>query len=162
MDTLLLRQSIRNFAVISFSRSGGPGGQNVNKVNTKVTLRLKISLLEGLSQAERRRLLDTLGSRLSRSKTASHGKTASLEAAQDGELPADGELVISSSEERSQRINLERAYARAETLVISSARLPKKRKPSKPSAAARENRLKAKHLRGEKKAARRLTTDGTD
>ena len=140
MDIFLLRQSIRNSAEISFSRSGGPGGQNVNKLNTKVTLRVALSLLEGLSEAERRRLKETLGSRLSH---------ASAEA-------GDEELVISSSEERSQRINLERAYARSEALIVSAARLPKKRKPSKPSAAARENRLKVKHLQSKKKTNRRF------
>ena len=134
MDIVLLRRSIRNFAGISFSRSGGPGGQNVNKLNTKVTLRMPLSLVEGLSNAELLRLRETLGSRLS----------------YDNE-----ELVLSSSEERSQKINLERAYARAEALIASSARLPKKRKPTKPSAAAREKRLKAKRLQSEKKAGRR-------
>ena len=134
MDIFLLRQSIRNSAEISFSRSGGPGGQNVNKVNSKVMLRLMLSLLEGLSEAELARLRETLGSRLS------HG---------DNE-----ELIINSSEERSQKINLERSYARAEALIIASARLPKKRKPTKPSAAARENRLRIKRLHGEKKSRR--------
>ena len=145
MDTLLLRQSIRKTADISFSRSGGPGGQNVNKVNTKVTLRLKLSLLEGLSEAEQRRLRETLQSRLSH-----------LDKAPPAETLQSGELVLSSSEERSQRINLERAYAKAEALITASARLPKKRKPSKPTAAAREKRLKAKRLQGEKKAGRAL------
>jgi ribosome-associated protein len=132
MDSMLLRQSIRNSAEIIFSRSGGPGGQNVNKLNTKVTLRLRLSDLEGLSDMEQRRLLETLGSGLSNDK----------------------ELVLSSSEERSQRINLERAYARAESLIILSAQLSKKRKPTRPSAAARENRLRAKRLTGIKKAGR--------
>ena len=135
MDIHLIRQSIHNSAEISFSRSGGPGGQNVNKLNTKVTLRLILSLLEGLSGVEQQRLRETLGSRLSG----------------DGE-----ELVISSSEERSQKINLERAYARTEALIIASARLPKKRKITRPSAAARENRLKIKHLQSEKKKRRNL------
>ena len=136
MDTILLSKSIRNFSKITFSQSGGPGGQNVNKVNTKVTLRINLSLLEGLSEAEFARLREVLGPRLS-------------QADDQGD-----ELVLSSSEERSQRINLERAYARAEALITAAARLPKKRKPTKPSAAAREKRLKAKRLQAEKKAMR--------
>ena len=137
MDTLLVRRSIRNSAEVSFSRSGGPGGQNVNKLNTKVTLRIALSLLDGFSEAEQNRLRETLESKLS------YGN--------------GGELVLSSSEERSQRINLERAYARAEALIIASARLPKKRKPTKPSAAARENRLRTKHLQGVKKTGRHFS-----
>jgi ribosome-associated protein len=140
MDIVLLRRSIRNFAEISFSRSGGPGGQNVNKLNTKATMRLRLSLVEGLSEAEQTRLLETLGPRLAKSETGA-------------------ELVISSSEERYQRVNLERAYARAEALVVAAAKLPKKRKPTRPSAAARENRLTLKRQRGEKKAARRFSGD---
>ena len=133
MNILLVRQSIRNSAEISFSRSSGPGGQNVNKLNTKVTLRLVLSFLEGLSDAEQQRLRETLRSRFS----------------------GDGkEMVISSSEERSQKINLERAYAKTEALIITSARLPKKRKPTGPSAAVREKRLRAKHLQSAKKANR--------
>jgi ribosome-associated protein len=68
-------------------------------------------------------------------------------------------LVISSSEERSQRINLERAYSKAEALIVTSARFPKKRLPSKPSAATKESRIRAKRLHGEKKAGRRFFID---
>ena len=145
MDIFLVKQSIRNSAEVSFSRSGGPGGQNVNKLNTKVTLRMALSLLEGLSEAEQIRLRVTLGSRLS--------------SRHDGAQGNDGELVISSSEERSQKINLERAYARVEALIITSARLPKKRKPTRPSAAARESRLKVKRIHGRKKANRHFSDD---
>jgi ribosome-associated protein len=65
------------------------------------------------------------------------------------------ELVLSSSEERSQHTNLERAYARAEALIASSASLPKRRRPTKPSKAARERRLNSKHIRSHLKAGRR-------
>jgi len=147
MDTLLVRQSIRSSAGISFSRSGGPGGQNVNKVNTKVTLRVRLSCLRGLSAEEQRRLRETLSSRLSRGGV---------------EFSENEELVISSSEERFQRINLERAYAKAEALITASARLPKKRRPSRPSLAARENRLKVKRRNGEKKAGRRFSALADD
>jgi ribosome-associated protein len=133
MNITVVRQSLRRAALIQFSRSGGPGGQNVNKVNTKVTLRLALENLAGLSEAETARLKDQLAPRLSE----------------------NGVLVIASSEERSQKINLERAYARAEALVVLSARLPKKRRPAKPSKAAREKRLAAKRLHSEKKSARK-------
>jgi len=134
MNASLLHQSIHSFAEASFSRSGGPGGQNVNKVNTKVTLRLRVAELAGLSEAEIERLKSVLANRITN----------------------EGEIVITSEEERSQRTNLERAYFRMEALVVSAARLPKKRHPTKPSKAARERRLEAKKRQGLKKAERQV------
>jgi len=133
MDSLLLYQSIRTAARADFSRSGGPGGQNVNKVNTKVTLRVRLDDLEGLNDAELTRLRETLARRIT----------------------GAGELVIAASEERSQRTNLERAYARMEKLIVNAARLPRLRRPTKPSRAAREERLRGKRRRGLKKTERR-------
>jgi ribosome-associated protein len=132
MDLFLLRQSIRTKATLGFSRSGGPGGQNVNKVNTKVTLHLKLAELEGLSEAELAHVRELLA----------------------GRITNEGEIVIASGEERSQRTNLERAFARLENLLIASARLPKHRRPTKPSRASREKRLQTKRHHGQKKSGR--------
>ena len=133
MNTALLYQSIHASSKADFSRSGGPGGQNVNKVNTKVTLRIHLDDLEGLDSAELARLKEKLASRIT----------------------GEGELVIASSEERSQRVNLERAYVRMEALIMNAGRLPRKRRPTKPGPAAREARLRSKHQRALKKAGRR-------
>ena len=140
MNTAALRRSIRAAAEPEFSRSGGPGGQNVNKVNTKVTLRLPLAAVEGLAKAELARVRNLLANRVT---------------------TAD-EIVISSDEERSQRINLERAYCRLEALIASAARLPKRRRPTKPPPAAREQRLQAKQRHGKKKAIRQRRPDPAD
>ena len=132
MNIFLLHQSIRAAAEARFSRSGGPGGQNVNKVNTKVTLRLRLADLAGLTETEAARLRERLASRIT----------------------VEDEIVIASDEERSQRTNLERAFSRLEALVTAAARLPKHRRPTKPSKAAREQRLQSKRLQSRKKAAR--------
>jgi ribosome-associated protein len=132
VDALLLKQSIHTCAKASFSRSGGPGGQNVNKVNTKVILKLRHGDLAGLSEAEIERVKSVLENRIS----------------------GEGELIIASDEERSQRTNLERAYIRMETLIVAAARLPKHRHPTKPSKAAKEKRLQTKKRQAQKKAER--------
>jgi ribosome-associated protein len=137
MNALLLRQSIHSFAETGFSRSGGPGGQNVNKVNTKVTLRLRIEELDGLSETEIERVKAVLANRITN----------------------EGKIVLTSEEERSQRVNLERAYFRMETLIIAAARLPKRRRPTKPSKAAKEKRFLAKRRQSQKKADRTKQAD---
>jgi len=137
MNAELLHQSIHSFAEASFSRSGGPGGQNVNKVSTKVTLRVRASELLGLSEAEIERVKLVLANRVTK----------------------EGEIVITSEEERSQRTNLERAYFRMEALITGAARLPKTRKATKPSKAAKEKRLLAKRRQSQKKSERAKQAD---
>jgi len=132
MNAFLLKQSILNNAEAIFSRSGGPGGQNVNKLNTKVTLKLRISNLAGLSEIELERVKSLMANRISN----------------------EGEIVIASDEERSQRTNLNRAYIRMEALITTAARLPKYRRPSKPSKTAKEKRIQAKKRQAQKKAER--------
>jgi ribosome-associated protein len=125
MNKYEIKTSITNNAAASFSRSGGPGGQNVNKVNTKVTLRIKVNAIDGLSERERERLLETLS----------------------GRITAEGEIVLASQEERSLHANQRRAYSRLEAIIVNGARLPKHRRPTQPSAASREARLASKKRR---------------
>jgi ribosome-associated protein len=138
MDTFLLHNAIHAAARAGFARSGGPGGQNVNKLNTKVCLRLNLDDLAGLSEAEYVRLRETLGSRVT----------------------GEGEVVINADEERSRLTNLRRAYARMEALITAAARLPKRRRPTKPSRAAREKRLTSKRIHSAKKSGRRSPPQG--
>jgi ribosome-associated protein len=132
MDIILLRKSIYNSAEASFSRSSGPGGQNVNKVNSKVTLRMQLQNINGLSEIELERVKSVLANRIS----------------------GVGEIILTSEEDRSQKVNLEKAYLRMETLITAAARIPKRRRPTKPSKAVKEARLQAKKRQAKKKALR--------
>jgi ribosome-associated protein len=134
MNRSHLYVSIRAHSDVAFSRSGGPGGQNVNKVNTKVCLRIKIQDIDGLSAAEADQLRKVLAPRIT----------------------TEDELIVMSSEERSQRLNLERSYSRLEHLIITAARVPPCRRPHKPSRAAQENRICGKRLHSRKKKDRKL------
>jgi ribosome-associated protein len=136
MELNLLRQSIHLATRRSYSRSGGPGGQNVNKLNTKVTLHLGLEDILGLSEAELNRVRQLLANRIT----------------------VEDEIVITADEERSRRTNEERALSRLEALISASARIPKHRRPTKPGKAAREKRLKTKKHHSQKKAERREYT----
>jgi len=126
MNREALRASIEANCQFEFSRSGGPGGQNVNKVNSKAAARVRLSVLDGLSDAEMARAFSLLS----------------------GRLTEGGELIVSASSERDQIRNREAALERLMALVAGAAAIPRRRRPTKPTRASRERRLEGKRRKG--------------
>jgi ribosome-associated protein len=115
------------------SRAGGPGGQHVNTSSTRVEVRWNVRRSAVLSEEQRARLEERLASRL------------------DGE----GTLRVVAADSRSQRQNRERAESRLAELVRRALVVPKRRRATKPSRAARQARLDEKRKQSGKKAQRR-------
>jgi ribosome-associated protein len=116
-----------------YARSSGPGGQNVNKVNTKAELWVAVGSIVGLTERAAGRLRSMAGKRLT---------------------SAD-EIHIAADSERSQEQNRDAAFDRLRALVAAAVYEPKPRRKSKPSKAAKQRRLDQKHRRGDVKSHRR-------
>jgi len=129
-DSLWIPRSELTFRA---TRSGGPGGQHVNTSSTRVELAWDVGASPSLSEEQRARLMGKLANRIN----------------------AEGVLLIASSEHRSQLQNKEAAVDRFAELVRQALVVPKARKKSRPSKAAREARLKAKQRRSDVKRMRR-------
>ena len=116
----------------SFVRSAGPGGQNVNKVATKVELRWTPGSSSALSEAQKTYLVQRLAHRITES----------------------GELIVSCEAHRTQVRNREEARDKLALLVRQALVRPKKRRPTKPSRASIKRRLEGKKRRSSTKKNR--------
>jgi ribosome-associated protein len=117
---------------IQYSRGSGPGGQNVNKVNTKAEVWISVSRIVGLTSGAMERLRAMAGRRLT----------------------AGDELHVVSEVHRTQEGNRREIFERVRELILLATREPKRRRKTKPSMAAKRKRLESKRKRSEIKRGR--------
>jgi ribosome-associated protein len=120
-----------------FSRSGGPGGQNVNKLNTRAEMWVPLAALVGLNPGALDRLRGLVGRRIT----------------------ANGEIHLISESERGQEGNRAAVLERLREMIVRAKVEPKLRRKTKPSRAAKRKRLESKKRRGEIKSMRRSRGD---
>lgn len=121
----------------SFARSGGPGGQNVNKVASKAVLRWPVAISPSLPDDVKARFLAQHAQRITR----------------------DGELVLACETYRDQPRNRDECLERLRRLVLQVLAVPKKRKRTRPTRGSQERRLNTKRRRASTKSGRRQVSD---
>ncbi|MFP4025443.1 MAG: alternative ribosome rescue aminoacyl-tRNA hydrolase ArfB [Thiohalospira sp.] len=130
---MIPKELLLNELTFKAVRSSGSGGQNVNKVSTKVELRFDIENSEFLTEEEKKRIARKLKNRISN----------------------EGILIITSDTERTQLRNKNNAIEIFFELLEQALKKPKKRKKTKPTQASKEKRLKEKKIQSEKKQLRK-------
>lgn len=115
-----------------FSRSAGPGGQNVNKVNTRATLLFDVARSPSLSDGQRQRLMSSLATRITK----------------------DGVLRVTSQKHRTQKANRDEALGRFAELLRGALARRRARRPTQPTQASRRRRLERKRRAARLKAQR--------
>ncbi len=136
----LLERGIENELGFSASRSSGPGGQNVNKVNTRVEIRFNIVQSSVLTEYEKELILKNIRRKINSS----------------------GELVVTSQSERSQIKNRDKATKKMLSILSESLAEKSERIPTKPTEKSKAGRLEEKRRKGWKKILRKSPDEKKD
>ena len=136
----LKSRNLENEFIFSSSRSSGPGGQNVNKVSTKVELRFNLLLTSGFSEKEKELIFSKLKNKINK----------------------ESEIILTSQSERTQLLNKAAVTGKFYDLVSKALTIPLKRRSTRPTSTSNIKRLDSKRNRGSLKKLRKQTGESSD